>query len=160
MSPQLEGLIDWWNTEHAKTVRAIGAMPAGQTGYRPHEKSMTAGDLAWHIARAEAGLVNYILTGAFEGSGGEKPAAPETFQGIVEWKEQTHRKGVERVSALDEAKLTEVVDFFGRKMPRMGIISFLLMHEIHHRGQLSVYIRLAGGKVPAIYGSSADEPRQ
>lgn len=154
MVPQAQALIDWWEQEHAKTIKAIGALPPGQTDYKPHEKSMSAKELAWHVATAEAGLINYMIAGQFD----RGPAVPATFQEIIAWSDQTHKDTVSRVSAMSDQALTETIDFFGRSMPRMGIINFMLAHEIHHRGQLSVYIRLAGGKVPAIYGGSADEP--
>ena len=160
MSPLLQGLVTWWNNEHAITAKVIGAIPSDQSDYRPHDKSMTAGELAWHIAISEVGVVNFMLTGSFEGDGGERPEAPDTFQDIVAWSDTAHQDVVARVSALSDAELTETVDFFGQQLPRMAIINFLLAHEIHHRGQLSVYIRLAGGKAPAIYGGSADEPMQ
>lgn len=158
MSPQAQAMIGWWEREHTLTMKAIGALPPDQTVYKPHEKSMSAQELAWHIATAEAGLVNYMVTGQFGNQ--HQQAAPATFQAIIDWSNNAHQDGVSRVSGLSDETLSEMIEFFDtRKMPRIGVLNMLIAHEIHHRGQLSVYIRLAGGKVPSIYGGSADEPR-
>lgn len=156
MSPQIQGLMNWWNNEHTTTIRVIGAVPEDQTAFRHHEKSMTAIELAWHIASSEAGVVNYILTGEFGFD--SLPKSPATFQDVIKWKEESHEKVVNQIEEVGEAHLIEAVVFFGQEMPRLGILNFLLAHEIHHRGQLSVYVRGAGGLVPSIYGGSADEP--
>ncbi len=156
MSPQIQGIVHWWNNEHTTSIRVIGAIPEDQTAFSPHEKSMTALELAWHIAFSEAGVVNFIMTGEFNFD--SAPKSPETFQDIIKWKETSHEKVVNQIVEAGEAHLMEVVEFFGQEMPRMGILNFLLAHEIHHRGQLSVYVREAGGLVPSIYGGSADEP--
>ena len=86
------------------------------------------------------------------------PKSPATFQDVIKWKEESHEKVVSQIEEVGEAHLIEAVEFFGQEMPRLGILNFLLAHEIHHRGQLSVYVRGAGGLVPSIYGGSADEP--
>ena len=162
MSPQLQGLISWWQNEHAITTKVIEAIPPEQTDFQPHERSMTAKELVWHIATSKVNVMNFfMLTGSsFEGVGNERPEVTDAIQDIAAWNDRAHQDAVARVGALSDAELAETVDLFGQQLPRMGVISFLLAHEIHHRGQLSVYIRLSGGKVPAIYGGSADEPMQ
>lgn len=67
---------------------------------------------------------------------------------------------LERVLAMDGSKLAAVVDFFGMKMPNAQHLVFQAVHNAHHRGQLSIYLRPMGSKVPSIYGGSADEPWQ
>lgn len=156
MSSQVQGVMNWWNSEHATSIRVIGAIPEDQADYRPHEKSMNALELAWHIAASEAGIVHYTLKGDFGSDA--LPEAPETIQAVIDWKEASHREVVKQVEETEEAFMMESVDFFGQDMPRLGLINFLLAHEIHHRGQLSVYVRSAGGLIPSIYGGSADEP--
>ena len=64
------------------------------------------------------------------------------------------------VMAMPDHKFTEEMDFYGMKNPALVYLNFCLVHMVHHRGQLSAYLRPAGGKVPAIYGSSADEAFQ
>ena len=156
MSPQIQGIVHWWNNEHTTSIRVIGAIPEDQTAYSPHEKSMTAIELVWHIAISEVGVVNYIMKGDF--SFDSLPKAPATFQEVLDWKEASHEQAVNQIVEAGEVHLNETVEFFGQEMPRLGILNFLLAHEIHHRGQLSVYVRGAGGLVPSIYGGSADEP--
>jgi uncharacterized damage-inducible protein DinB len=68
---------------------------------------------------------------------------------------------LEQVKAMTPEQLATEVDFFGvMKMPAVGLLSMALRHSIHHRGQLSSYLRAMGGKVPGIYGPSADEPSE
>lgn len=155
MSMISEGIAGWWDQEHATTARVIAAMPEGQENFHPHERSMGASELAWHIATTEAMVVQFMMTGSMDPSA-QPPPAPDTFQGITDWKNKVHKQSVEQFRTLSDNQLMEFVDFFGHVMPRMGLVNFLLGHEIHHRGQLSVYIRLSGGKVPSIYGNSAD----
>jgi uncharacterized damage-inducible protein DinB len=63
-----------------------------------------------------------------------------------------------RAKAVSPADAAKIVDFFGMQFPNVVYLNFMLKHSIHHRGQLSTYLRPMGAKVPSIYGGSADEP--
>ena len=78
----------------------------------------------------------------------------------MDWYKKEMPKLVEHVLAMDPAKLAQVVDFFGMKMPNAQFLVWQAVHNAHHRGQLSTYLRPMGAKVPSIYGGSFDQPWQ
>ena len=87
----------------------------------------------------------------------QEPPAGDV-KGLVDWYKAEMPKHLERVLAMDAAKLAAVVDFFGMKMPNAHFLVWQATHNAHHRGQLSTYLRPMGAKVPQIYGPSGDEP--
>lgn len=145
--------------EHKTTRRVIEAIPAENCGWKPDPVSKGALDLAWHIASSECFFLNGIVAGKFESSGdGSKPAGIKTPADVLKWYDENHSKAIEQLAKADAATLTRVVDFFGFfQLPAIAYAAFLNSHSIHHRGQLSSYLRPMGGKVPSIYGPSADE---
>jgi uncharacterized damage-inducible protein DinB len=153
-SPKRE-FLNRFNQEHATTLRVIRAFPADQHAFQPHPRSNTAKNLIWTFAVEQA-------IGARLAAGGgmptEFPQAPESFDDVV----AAYRQGVEEIrKVVEEAsdtELAEIVPFFRHEMPAIDMLWLLLLDSIHHRGQLSVYVRMAGGKVPSIYGPSADDP--
>ena len=116
-----------------------------------------------HLAGADVWFLDSILAGAFtadpEGEAKLKAAAP-TPAALAEWYKHTFPAKFERVLALPDHKFTEVIDFYGMKNPGIVYLNFALVHGVHHRGQLCGYLRPMGGKVPSIYGGSADETWQ
>ena len=111
-----------------------------------------------HLAGADIWFLDSILNGAFERREGEaklkgrRPRRPSSPTGT-----STFPAKLEQVLALPDHKFTEMIDFFGMKNPAIVYLNFALVHGVHHRGQLSGYLRPMGGKVPSIYGGSADE---
>jgi uncharacterized damage-inducible protein DinB len=143
--------------ETATTAKVIAAAPNASLDYRPSDRCMSAGDLMWHIASADVMFLDGILTGTF-GKGPEKPESVSTPEQIAAWYTEQMSAGIEKLSAFTPEEAARILDFYGfLKAPAAGIVSFSLSHSIHHRGQLSSYLRPMGGKVPAIYGPSADE---
>lgn len=141
--------------EWTTTAKVLAAIPEDQKHYRPHEKSRTAWEIATHIARIDVWFLTSVLRGRFEPPSG---AIPETVAGLVEWYSREFPAVLHQVLALPDAALAESLDFMGRmQQPRAGFLHLTLLHMVHHRGQLSVYLRPMGGKVPAIYGGSGDE---
>ncbi len=118
---------------------------------------MPAGELLWHIASSDVAFLHGILSGTF----GKAPARPDDVTTpvlISEWYAANMGAAIERISAYSPEQAARLLDFNGFiNAPAAGIITFALRHSIHHRGQLSSYIRPMGGKVPSIYGPSADE---
>lgn len=145
--------------EAATTRKVLAAIPEGQNDYTPHEKSMKALDLAWHIAASDVWFLDGILNGAF-GHGDEKrPDEIKSGADVAKWYEANFGPMVDKVRALDGEMAARVIDFFGvMQAPAATYLGLLIKHSVHHRGQLSAYLRPMGGKVPAIYGGSADEP--
>lgn len=146
--------------EAATTLRVLQAYPEAECGLKPHERSNTALNLAWMFV-----MEQLLIVKALEGEaiGGGFPKPPEEWKTVIE----TYEKGRDELLGLlrDPANpdLDGAVKFFtGPKqvgdVPLDEFVWFILHDQIHHRGQLSVYLRMAGGKVPSIYGPTADEP--
>lgn len=148
-------------TEEAQTTRrVIAAIPADKQDYKPAEKNMSAIELAKHLAISDVWFLESILKASFVWDAGAD-AAPEMKNpaDVVAFYDAALPPLVEKVNALSPEFLTQTVDFFGMvQMPLVGYLQFLIKHAVHHRGQLAAYLRPMGGKVPSIYGGSADEP--
>jgi uncharacterized damage-inducible protein DinB len=143
--------------ETATTAKIIAATPDGHSDYRPSERCMPAGELVWHIASADVMFLEGILSGTF-GASPVKPENIDTPQQVSDWYKENMSGAIEKLSAYTPEEAARILDFYGfLQAPAAGIVTFALGHSIHHRGQLSSYIRPMGGKVPSIYGPSADE---
>jgi uncharacterized damage-inducible protein DinB len=143
--------------EAATTAKVIGATPNANLDYRPSERCMPAHELLWHIASSDVMFLEGILGGAF-GKSAEKPENIRNPEQVSAWYSQKMSGAIEKLAAYTPEEAARILDFYGfLQAPAAGIISFALGHSIHHRGQLSSYIRPMGGKVPSIYGPSADE---
>jgi uncharacterized damage-inducible protein DinB len=158
MGAAMDALLAAWEHEHGTSVRVLRAVPDARLDLQPHPKSMTLHRLCWHIPEAERFFVARCLGAEPPGPDPvPKGAPPGTVEGMVAAFEASHAGLVESVKGRGEAWLAEEVEFFGARLPRARVGDVMLRHEIHHRGQLTVYLRLAGAKVPSIYGPSADE---
>jgi len=151
-------LISEFEHEMQSTVKVIQAVPAGNLDYRPDAKSKTGLGLVRHITLEDEWLLNCIANGEFT-----PPPDDSDACGIMNSADAAARYKVKvpvalnRVRALSGEKLTTVVDLFGIvQMPLVNFLSMASKHSVHHRGQLSTYLRPMGGKVPGIYGPSAD----
>ena len=156
--------LDAYEKEHATTLRVLRAFPADKSELQPHPKIKPARELAW-IFTLERGLGAAVFQNALAGgvTGDGPPPAPDTWDAVVASYEKAHKEFGDLVRSTSDEQLNEHVKFFvGPKTlgdwTRLQFAWFLLCDEIHHRGQLSVYLRMADGKVPSIYGPSADEP--
>ena len=140
-------------------VRVLKALPQGRLDYRPDPKSRTAAELAWVLATEEAALLSILDTGKVEWKD-EKP--PSKVDEIVAAYEKNAKAVTERIERLDEAGWQKKGQFLMGDAPAWettidGFVWGFLFDAIHHRGQLSTYLRPMGGKVPSIYGPSADD---
>ena len=158
-----EQFLDSYEREHEKTMRLLRAYPKDKVELKPHPKAKSARELAWMFPMETVGAEK-ALTGGFDWSQRPSfPPAPDSYEEIVELKEKGHRRIVELVRGMREDELFQTVQFPAgpKKMgefPRLQFLWMMLCDEIHHRGQFSVYLRMADGKVPSIYGPSLDEP--
>jgi uncharacterized damage-inducible protein DinB len=144
-------------TEHRTTRAVIEAIPADQGDYRPDGVSKSALDLAWHMASAEIFFMDGVASGQFNPAGRGRPESVRTAADVAAWYEDAFQKHFERLTKLSSEQLLKVVDFRGMfQLPAVTYLQFSLNHVIHHRGQLSVYLRPMGAKVPSIYGESHD----
>ena len=146
-------------SEVPKTANVIRAVPDAKADWKPDAKSRCAGDLAWHIASEDVIFLEQIAEGkfAFPDPRFEKER-PKTTAEMAKWYEGKMKAAIAKVRALSPEKVAESREFFGMNFPAYVYILFMNNHSIHHRGQLAAYLRPCGGKVPDIYGGSADTP--
>ena len=143
--------------EHRITKQIIAAIPLDKGDYRPDPISKSALELAWHIVAAEHRFLDGIASGEFDFTPNHRPASVRDSAAIAEWYAKTFEADFARVSGLSGEQLTKVIDFRGLfQLPAVLYAQFNLSHSIHHRGQLSMYLRPMGAKVPSIYGESYD----
>jgi uncharacterized damage-inducible protein DinB len=138
----------------------IEAIPLDKGDYRPDEVGKSALELAWHIAGAEHRFSDAVINGAFDFTNTGRPAGLTTSAEIARWYAETTRQDLVRIAALPAEALLKIVDFRGLfQLPAVAFLDFSLHHVIHHRGQLTMYLRPMGAKVPAIYGESYDSAK-
>jgi uncharacterized damage-inducible protein DinB len=156
-----EVLLATWEREFQTTLKVLKAYPEAKLELKPHERSRSARELAWTIVAEEPVLINGGITGNFEFEKMAKP--PTTMKEILSTYEKNHQGLVEKVRKLSDADLNTTVKFMVgpnkfADFRSTDIFRMAILDTVHHRGQFSVYLRMAGGKVPSIYGPSADEP--
>lgn len=165
MSNPKQQFLNTLDREHAITVKVLRAYPEDQLDLRPHPKSNSARELGWTFV-LERGLGVRVWNDAFAKgipAGATPPKPPEKWTDLLAALEQAQQSYREVIANAPDEELHGKVSFFTApktmgQVTRLEWIWFLLHDEIHHRGQFSVYLRLAGGKVPSIYGPTADEP--
>lgn len=144
--------------ERSTTQRVIANIPNDKRDYKPHPNSRSAWDLGCHLATSDVWFLNGIAAQNFDWTGDPAPPA-KTVAELCQWYEQEHKKAADKVRALTPEQLAKQVPFFGMlNMPAALYLQFAQDHAVHHRGQLSTYLRPMGAKVPDIYGGSFDEP--
>jgi uncharacterized damage-inducible protein DinB len=143
--------------ESRTTKSVLAAVPDGNLDYRPDPSAKSANELLRHIASADNWFIKSVVDGAFAPGSVKIPEDAKTPKEVVEWYGIEHAKNFEAVTKMSGEQLIQIMDFRG--MFKNQAFTFLqagLLHTIHHRGQLSTYLRPMGGKVPAIYGESYD----
>ena len=141
--------------EWMHTYKAINAINDAKKDYKPAGDSRTAWDLAHHIAICDVGFLQAIADNSFANFPAKTNAT--SIPQLAEWYKHEMPKALEKVLALDGNHLSQTVPAFGMKLPSVNYLMFCNNHMIHHRGQLTTYIRPTGSKVPAMYGGSFDE---
>lgn len=156
--------LDLYEREHGTTMRVLRAYPEEQRDLKPSERSNSARQVAWTFVIEQA-LMEKALTTGFDWSKppAPPPPPPATMREIADRFDAGHRRLAAMVREMPDDQLGRTVAFFVAPrtlgdVPLMEFLWFLLLDQVHHRGQLSVYLRMAGGKLPSIYGPSADEP--
>jgi uncharacterized damage-inducible protein DinB len=150
-------LIPRLEDEAKATARILAAVPDDQADYKPHEKNMSAGELVGHIAFVEIFFLEGIINGLFVDP--DDSAMPKMKPSeVVALYNQKIPQLLEQLKTLTGEQLAKQIQFYMFDLPAAAYLNFAQVHSIHHRGQLSVYLRPMGVKVPAIYGGSADEP--
>ena len=148
-----------FDAERPKFMRVLKAVPADQAGYRPHPRSTSAGDLVWLLASELSDACELVERGEVSYVARTTPSVPESIAAY-----ERHAADLEkRIAGLDDArwesKARLLADGKAVWETSLGDMLFgFLFDAIHHRGQLSSYLRPMGAKVPSIYGPSADDP--
>jgi uncharacterized damage-inducible protein DinB len=151
-------LIADFEREMQTTLRVIEAVPGNHLDHQPDPKAKTGLGLVRHITLEDEWLLNSIANGKFDPPPDQSDACGimNPTQAVARYKEKVPA-ALNRVRALPGEKLTGVLDLLGMiQMPAINFLAMALKHSVHHRGQLSTYLRPMGGKVPGIYGPSAD----
>ena len=147
-------------SEQPVTLRLIEAIPLDKGDYRPDAAAKSALELARHIAGAEHLFIDSVISGAFDFTQSGTTAGLMTSAEIARWYADTTRQDLERLAAVPAEGLLKIIDFRGLfQLPAVAYLDFSIRHIVHHRGQLSTYLRPMGAKVPAIYGESYDSAR-
>jgi len=160
----LEPMLNEFREEAAVTKRVLERVPPDKLSWKPHPKSMSLGQLALHVANIPGSLAKLAQLEEFDASQANfEPPAPNDLKEIHAALDQSVRSTDEFLSGMSEkaALGTWRLTLRGKGVfnkPRVGVLrSIMLNHWYHHRGQLSVYLRLLEVPVPVIYGRSADE---
>ena len=152
----LQTYLGTLKVESRTTKSVLLAVPADKADYRPDSVGKTALELVRHIANADNFFVEALLDGVFD----PRPRIPETAKTpaeIAAWYEEQYAKNFEALTKATPDQLLKLLDFRGLfQRPAIAFLIMGLNHTIHHRGQLTAYLRSMGGKVPAIYGESYD----
>lgn len=152
----LEFLLPQLLSEQSVTRKIIAAVPTSAGTYQPHPKAMTAFQLARHIAICELWFLDAICNGRFDDIA---PPALTTCPQIAHWYAENTTQRIRLIQQLAPEQLAQPIDYIGlRNDPAVAYLNFALRHTVHHRGQLSTYLRALDAHVPAIYVESADEP--
>jgi uncharacterized damage-inducible protein DinB len=157
-------ILQEFQDEVAITRRVLARVPADKLSWRPHPKSMSLGQLAWHVATTPGGISRIVQQPSFDVSQGNfVPPLPNSLDEIHQAFEQSCRDAERFLQVLTDHQAIESWRLLNKGSeifvkPRINVIrTIMLNHWYHHRGQLSVYLRLLNVPVPVIYGRSADE---
>ena len=161
--PLADAIIAELVHEGKSTARILERVPREKLAWKPHARSMSLGQLAWHIANLPKAALRMLRDGRMEVGQARPAAAPDEAQDLVE----VFQNNLETLkNALSETSDAALMERFSitrdgeplQSFPKLGMIrTVLLNHSYHHRGQLTVYLRLLDIAVPAMYGRSADE---
>jgi len=143
--------------EYRTTSGIIAAIPTSNADYRPDPQARSAAEIAWHIAAAEHRFYGGIVAGVFDFNNIPRPEGGITPENILKFYTDSFAKNFDNLTRLTQEQASRILDFRGMfQLPAVAYLDFTIKHTVHHRGQLSTYLRAMGGKVPAIYGESYD----
>jgi uncharacterized damage-inducible protein DinB len=144
----------FWENEAKTTSKVLERIPEN-SDYRPDPRSRTARQIAWQIVCEEKMIIEALENGSAEWA----PApTPETMQQLCEEYDRQSADIIGRLAALPAARWAGTLEFFGSQRPAAPMAWSFLFDIVHHRGQITTYLRPMGSTVPRIYGPSADEP--
>ena len=142
-------------TKEAKTTRNVLARIPEASDYRPDPRSRTACEIAWQIVCEEKMIIEALESGKAEWS---PPPMPPTMKDVLDAYETQSAGMTGRWNELSGEQWDGTLEFFGMQRPASPMAWSFLFDIVHHRGQISTYLRPMGSTVPQIYGPSGDEP--
>jgi uncharacterized damage-inducible protein DinB len=151
-------LVADFENEMQTTMRVIAAVPNEHLDYQPDAKSKTALGLVRHITLEDEWLLNCVANGEFTPppDDSDECGIMNPADAVARYKEKVPA-ALDRVRAMNGEDLGKVIDLLGMiQAPGVNFLAMTIKHSVHHRGQLSTYLRPMGGKIPGIYGPSAD----
>ena len=159
MATELEAFFKIWDAEAAKAAELMRALPTGSYDFRPDATGRSIGEMAWHLAEGDAYMSYFIEQRRFDM--GQRPPGIERPRSIAELApgyERVHRESVARLRNLTAADLGTMVKFFDGSDRPIGEVLWegIVFHLIHHRAQLSLLNRIAGGVSPGMYGPNRE----
>jgi uncharacterized damage-inducible protein DinB len=146
--------VNFWMNETKTTRNVLARIPEG-SDYKPDAKSRTAQEIAWQIVCEEKMILDALERGKAEWA---PPPTPGTMKEVLDVYEAQSAGAGPRWNALSAAQWNGQLDFFGSARPASTMAWSFLFDIVHHRGQITTYLRPMGSTVPQIYGPSADEP--
>ena len=146
--------MEFWVNEAKTTRNVLARIPEG-SDYRPDPRSRTAHEIAWQIVCEEKMIIDALETGKAEWA---PPPMPATMKEVLDSYEAQSAAMAKRWQALSAAAWDGTLEFFGSQRPASPMAWSFLFDIVHHRGQITTYLRPMGSTVPQIYGPSADEP--
>lgn len=151
-----EQVLNLREFEFATTMRVLKAYPEDKLDLRPAEKSRSARELIRTFV-AEEMVCGAAMRGEPIGALGGK-SFPDNLKDVLETFDRIHKEVQSLIAQAPDETMDRVTDFYGHQISVLEVLWAELFDQIHHRGQFSVYLRLAGARVPSIYGPTADEP--
>ena len=159
-----QSLLAEFETQAAITRRFLERLPEDKLTWKPHNKSMSAGQLAYHLAFVPGGVVRFVQNNPAPAPEFASFLQPASRQEILKTLEESIATVRSVLPKFDDAAMKETWRMVagGREVltqPRAEFLrDVMLSHWYQHRGQFSVYLRILGVAVPASWGPSADEP--
>lgn len=144
----------FWTNESRTTRKVLARIPEG-SDYRPDPKSRTAREIAWQIVCEERMIIEGLESGAISPP---PPEVPASMKEIVAAYDAQSADICRRWGELSAERWGGTLEFFGSKRPAAPMAWSFLFDLVHHRGQITTYLRPMGSTVPQVYGPSADEP--
>lgn len=156
MYRKIEDFINDWKMESEFTIKLFSAIPHEKKSKKVKENIRSLDRLAWHITQTLTEMP--FRAGILEQDYLDQKSVPESFNQII----NTYKKYSDELVSLIEKKwkdndLSEVIEVYGQKWQRTKILSVLLNHQIHHRAQMTIIMRLLDLKIPGIYGPAKEE---
>jgi uncharacterized damage-inducible protein DinB len=151
-----QDLLRIFRKEFATTLKVMRAFPENKLDYTPHERSSKARSIMATFI-FEMYLVELNVFGKKIDNSMFQNYSPESLDTILSDFQKETEYVISNLQSLSDNEMNKEVEFAGSKFSADDFMLMMLFDQIHHRGQLSTYIRMAGGKVPSIYGPSADD---